>query len=53
MPAIERKSDFELITDTPNLALTGELWGVYYENFENWPLYYGTPLYLAATVQMS
>ena len=28
----ERKSGFELKTDTPYLTLTGELWGVYYEN---------------------
>ena len=42
----ERKSNFWLTTDTPYLALTGELWGVYYENFEeNWPRYNGTVLY--------
>ena len=34
-------------TDTPYLALTGELWGVYYENFEEtWPRYNGITLYL-------
>ena len=33
MTATELKSDFKLKTDTPNLALTGELWGVCYENF--------------------
>ena len=38
MTVTERKSDFKLTTDTPYLALTGELWGAYYENFEeNWP----------------
>ena len=34
MTASERNSDFKLTTDTPYLALTGELWGVYYENIE-------------------
>ena len=34
MTATEHKSDFELTTDTPYLALVGELCGVYYENFE-------------------
>ena len=34
MTATERKSDFKLTTGTPYLALTGELWGVYYEKFE-------------------
>ena len=47
MTAGESRSDFKLITDTPYLALTGELWGVYYENYEeNWPRYNGTALYL-------
>ena len=48
MTAAERKSDFKLTTDTPYLALTGDLWGVYYENFEeNWPRYNGTALQFA------
>ena len=38
MTAAERKSDFKPTTDTPYLTLTGELtgelWGVYYEDFE-------------------
>ena len=34
MTATEPKSDFEHKTDTTYLALTGELWGVYYENGE-------------------
>ena len=34
MAATERKSDLKPTTDTPNLALTGELLGVYYEDFE-------------------
>ena len=33
--------------DTPYLALTGELWGVFCEDFgENWPRYNGTALYV-------
>ena len=45
--ATKRKSDFKLTTDTPYLALPGELWGAYYENLEeNWQLYNGTALYL-------
>ena len=46
--ATERKSDFKLTTDTQYIALVGELWGVYYENFEeNWPCYNGITLYYA------
>ena len=46
MTAAERKSHFKLTTHTPYLALTGKLWGVYYEDFgANWPCYYGTALY--------
>ena len=46
MTAAEHVSDFNLTTDTPHLALTGELWGVYCEDFvENWPCYIGTALY--------
>ena len=49
MAATARKSDFKLITDTQYLALTGEPWGVYYDNFEdNWPRYNGIALNLAA-----
>ena len=37
MTATEHKSDFKLTTDTLYLALTGEQWGAYYDNFEeNW-----------------
>ena len=44
--AAERKSDFKLTTDTPYPTLMGELWGVYYEDFEEiWPLYNGTTLF--------
>ena len=47
MTATEHKSHFKLTATTPYLALTGEPWGVYYENFEeNWPRYNGTRLYL-------
>ena len=46
MAAAERKSDFKHTPDTPYLALTGELWGVYCEDLgENWPRYNGTELY--------
>ena len=32
--------------DIPYLSLMGELWGAYYENFEeNWLWYNGTALY--------
>ena len=42
----ESESDIRITTDTPYLALTGELWGVYCEDFgENWPRYNGTTLY--------
>ena len=41
------KSDFTLTKDTPYLALMGELWGAYCENFqENWPRYNSTVLYI-------
>ena len=47
MTATECKSDFKLTTDTPYHALMGELWGVYYENFEeNWLCYNNTTLYV-------
>ena len=33
---------FELIKDTPYLALSGEVWSVFYEYFNrNWPCYKG------------
>ena len=33
----ENVSDFNLATNTPHLTLTGELWGVYFEDLaENW-----------------
>ena len=42
----EHVSDFNLTRDTPHLALTGELWGVYCEDFgENWPHHNGTALF--------
>ena len=34
MTATEHNSDFEITADTPYLALTAKLWGVYYRNFE-------------------
>ena len=47
MTATERKSDFQITTDTPYSVLMGELWGVYSEDLEdNWPCYNGTTLHL-------
>ena len=47
MTATERKSDFKLTKHTPYLALTGQLWSVFYKNSEaNWLRYNGTALYL-------
>ena len=41
------KSGFKLTTDTPYLALTGEIWYVYCGDLgENWPHYNGTALYM-------
>ena len=43
----EYKSVFVATKHTPYLALTGELWGVFCENFvENWSRNNGTALYL-------
>ena len=43
----ESESDIKITTDTPYLALTGELLGVYYEDLgDNWPRYNSTTLYL-------
>ena len=45
------ESDIRITTDTPYLALTGELWGVYCEDLgENWSRYNGTALYYAVPV---
>ena len=42
----DNESDFKLATDTPYLALTGEILGVYGENCEeNLPRYNGTALH--------
>ena len=39
---------FELTKDTPYLALSGELWSVFYEYFNrNWSCYKGFLLYQA------
>ena len=48
MAIAERKSNIRLTKDNPYLALTGELWGVFCEDFEeNWPRFNGTALYTA------
>ena len=45
MTVAEHKSNIRLTKGTPYLALTGELWGVFCEDFEeNWPCY-STALY--------
>ena len=49
LTAAELKSNFELTTYTPYLALTGELWGVCCEDFEeNWPCYNATALFVGS-----
>ena len=41
---------FELTKDTPYLALSGELWSVFYEYFNrNWSCYKGFLLYFGGT----
>ena len=45
MIMVEQKSNIKLAKYTPYLALTGELWGVFCEDFkENWPRYNGTAM---------
>ena len=42
---VESESDIRITKNTPYLALTGELCGIYREDFgENWPRYTGTAL---------
>ena len=49
MTAAERKSDFKLTTDTPYLALTDELWGVFCKDSgKNWLHYNHTALYMSS-----
>ena len=44
---------FELTKDTPYLALSGELWSVFYEYFNrNWPCYKGFLLYHQSFIRM-
>ena len=46
MTMVEHKSNIRLTKDTPYLALKGELWDIFYENFgENLPCFNGTALY--------
>ena len=46
MPVAESDSDIRITTDTPYLALTGDLWGVYFEELGgNGPRFNGTALY--------
>ena len=41
--AAELKSNFKLTIDTPYIALMGELWSVYHEDFEENRFYFGDP----------
>ena len=53
MAPTEHKWDIELTTDTPYLALTGEIWGVCCEHLgENWPRYNGMALYFSISPRM-
>ena len=50
MISLHNKLPFELTKDTPYLALSGELWSVFYEYFNrNWSCYKGFLLYLHKT----
>ena len=45
---------FELTKDTPYLALSGELWSVFYEYFNrNWSCYKGFLLYYKISVPVA
>ena len=46
MTEVKYASEIIFTKDAPYLALTGELWGVFCEDFgENWRCYYGIALY--------
>ena len=48
MISLHNMLPFELTKDTPYLALSGELWSVFYEYFNrNWSCYKGFLLYCA------
>ena len=48
MISLHNMLPFELTKDTPYLALSGELWSVFYEYFNrNWSCYKGFLLYIA------
>ena len=50
MTKVELKLEFDFTKDTPYLALTGELWGVFSEDFgENWSRYNSTILHFFQT----
>ena len=45
---------FELTKDTQYLALSGELWSVFYEYFSrNWSCYKGFLLYMQASIDLN
>ena len=50
----ESESDTRIKTDIPYLALTGKLWGVYSEDFEEkLPRHNGIPLYLVTYISIA
>ena len=50
MISLHNMLPFELTKDTPYLALSGELWSVFYEYFNrNWSCYKGFLLYNSGT----
>ena len=50
----EYQSDAGTTKDTPYLALTGDLWGVFCEYlWENQPRYNGTALYISPRTKLS
>ena len=50
MISLHNMLPFELTKDTPYLALSGELWSVFYEYFNrNWSFYKGFLLYNSGT----
>ena len=52
MSEVEYKSEFESTKDTLQLAMTGELWIVFCEDFgQNRPPYIGTALYIVVDIK--
>ena len=54
MISLHNMLPFELTKDTPYLALSGELWSVFYEYFNrNWPCYKEFLLYRLCQIKLS